>query len=220
MDIEKLKQLTADNKNDALMKRLTERPKPPLGEYIQWYVDGETVKEFESSGLVGIQLTCLPLKVEGQPNSAAENMKVNHIMFFARDANAATGTEEFGGFNTWMDVLDGTQAEPRGLGPIPPRGLFNKGAPGGTIGGKQVSGDEVEAQGHIRTAYVRRLQGILLEELIANDGQLKEELFLKNAFYACAGLDKTGKYINLVTKVGKGYKNFSPTLPAGEKYGF
>lgn len=220
MDITKLKKLTQDNQNDELAKRLTEYPKPPLGVYLQWQVREEEAKEFERSGLVGITLTCYPFKKEGQPASADEKLKVQHTMFFARDADENAGVKEFGGYSSWMDILDGTLAEPRGLGPIPARAFFNQGVPGGVVDGEQVSGDAVEARGKARTSYVRRLQGVLLAELIENNGKLAAPLFKGQAFYAVAGMDKTGKYVNLMNKIGDTWKNFSPTLPRGEEYGF
>jgi hypothetical protein len=232
MNIDKLKQLLNDNANDDLQKRLTERPRPPLGVYLQWQVREEEYKEFEKSGLAGITLKVVPLEKEGDPNSGKDNLSVLHSLFFARDEDKNADVKAFGGYSNWMDVLDGTMAEPRGLGPIPPRAFFNQGAPGGYIvlrdaagkptGRQSLTGDEVEAQGKLRNAYVRKLQGVLIAELIANEGKLKAPLFHKQAFYAVAGLDsKEGKYTNLVTQVSKGvYKNFSPVLPAGEKYGF
>lgn len=225
MDLERLKALADANANDDIMAKLTakrEYPRPPFDVYIQWLVAEEEAKEYEKSGLVGIKLELAPLKVQGNSASAITDMKVQNNIFFARPGDEAAGIKEFGGFSSWLDMLDGTLAEPRGLRPVPPRGFFNGGGvPGGHIAGKQVSGEEVEAQGHKRNAHVRKLQGILLAELAANGGKLKEPLFKDQAFYACCGLDsKTGKYVNLVTKVGQGYKNFSPTLPPGEKYGF
>ena len=97
------------------------------------------------------------------------------------------------------------------------------GLPGAMVDGVKVDGAAGEARGKLREAYIRNLQGAILDYSIKNavdDKPACPPLFEGAAFYAVAGLDdKEQKYVNLVTKVGKVYKDFSNEKPVGEALG-
>lgn len=231
MSLEALKALQAINKDDSFFAKMSERPRPPLGVYLRWLVRSEEIKFFEKSGLSGVAMKIVPLANPEDADSVRDDLGVLHTLFFPRPAEGEK--KEMNGTMNWLQMIDGIggtviSAFPNGsfadLGKIPSRAKWiGKGLPGAIIDGVKVDGPTGEAQGKKREEYVRALQGKILEYAVANaagDKPACPPLFYGAAFYAVAGLDeKEGKYVNLVTKVGKTYKDFSSEVPLGETLG-
>lgn len=222
-----LQDLLKINQDDNFFAKMSERPRAPLGVYLRWLVLSEEIKLFEKSGLYAVAMKIAPLADPEDANSKDESRSVLHSLFFPRPA-AGEQKEMDGSFN-WQQMVDGVGGSPRSclpgemfsdVGPIPSRAKYlGKGLPGAIVDGVKVDGAAAEARGKERREYIRRLQGRILEYAVKN-GEKCPPLFEGAAFYAVAGLDdKEGKYVNLVTKVGKVYKDFSPTLPLGETLG-
>jgi hypothetical protein len=226
-----LQDLLKYNQDDNFFAKMTERRRVPTGVYFRWLVLSEEIKFFEKSGLYGVAMKVAPLGNPEDSASADESLSVLHTLFFPRPA--AGEQKEMNGTMNWLQMLDGIGGSVRSvlpddkgvtlfptLGPIPSRAkLLGKGLPGAMVDGVQVSGDAGEARGKERNEYVRSLQGAILDYAVKHEDKCPP-LFEGAAFYAVAGLDdKTGKYVNLVTKVGQKYKDFSNEKPVGEALG-
>ena len=216
--------LLQDNQDDKFFQDMTARPKPPLGKYLQWYIKGEKFHISEQKGSVGLQLQVAPLGIQNDQNSAKDRMGANHWLGFARKADEQAGIKGTNNMISWFEVLDATRAEIPGLGQLPARGTWNKGnGKTGRIDGQPANEAQMKAREEERTAFVRKLQRKILEEAKANDNKLTESYFTGYAFYAMAGLDDSGNYVNLVSSVkdASGKRTFYPfsqTLPPGVEF--
>lgn len=234
MSLQALKDLQTINQDDSFFAKMSERPKPPLGVYLRWLVLSEEIRHFEKSGLYGVSMKIAPLANPEDAASKVDNLSVLHTLFFPRPAKGEQ--KEMNGTMNWLQMVDGIGGGVRAvmpneegvtlfptLGLIPSRAKFlGKGLPGAMVDGIKVDGAAGEARGKLREAYIRNLQGAILDYSIkhaVDDKPACPPLFEGAAFYAVAGLDDTGKYVNLVTKVGQKYKDFSNEKPVGEALG-
>jgi hypothetical protein len=149
--------LISDIGDDAFFKGLNERPKPPLGKYLQWYIESEKIalfKEGTPEEKLAHQIRLVPLKVENDISTKQSRFGQNINLFYPAKPKAGEDDKGGGVFN-WINVVDATALD-LGQGPMPSRAIFNAVSRSSTIDGqpstKEASNERNDV---VRPAFAR-----------------------------------------------------------------
>lgn len=236
------------NDND-FTKKLGQREQPPLGKYLQWYVEAEKIETFKEGTpeeKVAHQLQLVPLTIPGDRTSKRSKFKQNVNLFYPGGGNT--------NIYSWEGIADATALD-LGDGPMPSRAVYNQTTRNYRIDGEPVTKEQARERNDVvrRDFTTKVIQASLAqvaagidaqgkafaaEHNISLDGMSRDQrkLALAKAGFKpdlskieislflgstfFATAVQNGEYVNVDSSAKKGGKPFVRELPDGEEYGF